>query len=74
MCCRKRENFDAPEMRKRMAGCSSWYSTMHLTMAPGAERDEVFLGIVTGVAAIFQVMNLQARHCTARLTSPTIAS
>lgn len=47
--------------------------TMHFRMTSRAQRDEVQLRIVSGVAAKLSVMNLQVRHGTARLTSPAIA-
>jgi len=47
---------------------------VRLTVAGGAERDQVFLGILARVTTEFFVMNFQIRHCAAGLTSPAIAA
>src|ERR1017187_8356122 len=43
-------------------------------VACGAERDEVFFGIVARLATKLFVMDFQVRHRAARLTSPAIAT
>jgi hypothetical protein len=43
-------------------------------MARGAERNQVLLGIVTGVAAKLSVVDLQVPHRAARLTLPAITA
>jgi hypothetical protein len=47
-------------------------SAVRLTVTSSAERDEVLLGIVSGVAAKLFVMDFQVGHRAARLTSPAI--
>jgi len=43
-------------------------------MAREAERDQVFFGVMTGVAAKLFVMDFQVCHCAAKLTPPPIAT
>jgi hypothetical protein len=43
-------------------------------MTRGAEGDQVFFGVVAGVAAKLFVMDFQVRHRSARLASPAIAT
>ena len=38
----------------------------------GAQGDQVFFGIVAGVAAELLMMNFEVRHCAAVLTSPVV--
>jgi len=46
---------------------------VNLGVALCAQRNQVQLGIVAGVAAELPVMNFQIRHRTTRLTAPAIA-
>ena len=47
---------------------------MHAGMALRAERDQVLLGVVAGMAAKPFVVDLQVRHGAARLTPPAITT
>jgi hypothetical protein len=42
-------------------------------MASGAKRNQILLGIITGLAAKFLVMNLKVRHRAAGLASPAVS-
>ena len=46
---------------------------MSTRVACGAECDQVFLGVLAGVAAKQFVMDLEVRHGATRLTVPAIA-
>jgi len=46
---------------------------MQTGVACGTECDQVFFRIFAGMAAEFLVVNLEIRHCAARLASPAIA-
>jgi hypothetical protein len=43
-------------------------------VAYGAKRDQVFLGVVAGMATKLAVVNLQIRAAPATLASPAIAA
>jgi len=43
-------------------------------MATSAECDEIFFGIIAGMAAKFLVMNLKVRATSTTLASPTVAA
>ena len=45
---------------------------MRSCVAVVAERNEVFFGVVAGVAAELLMMNFEVRHCAAVLTSPVV--
>jgi hypothetical protein len=45
---------------------------MHGGVAFAAQRDQILLGIVAGMAAKLLVVNLKIRHRAARLASPAI--
>lgn len=47
---------------------------MHFHVALCAQRDEVQLGIVAGVAAKLLVMNFQVLHGPTRLTPPPVST
>lgn len=47
---------------------------VHFVMATDAQRNQIFFGIGTGVAAVLFVVNLQVRHRPAHLTSPAVAT
>jgi hypothetical protein len=49
-------------------------AAMHSGMACRAERYQVLLRIVAGVAAKLFVVDLQVRHRAARLTPPAVAT
>jgi hypothetical protein len=49
-------------------------SAMDVCVAVCAERDQVLFGVVARVVSKFLVMDLQVRHCPARLTPPAIAT
>jgi hypothetical protein len=45
---------------------------MHILVACGTERDQVLLGVISGLAAMLLMMNLKVRGCAAGLASPAI--
>ena len=45
---------------------------MHLCVAFGTERDQVLLGIVSGLASVLFMVDLKVRPCPASLASPAI--
>jgi hypothetical protein len=57
---------------------SAWnwgfWIVMHAGMALRAERDQVLLGVVAGMAAKLLMVDLQVRHRAARLTPPAITT
>jgi hypothetical protein len=67
---------DAPEWNSRDRHSIPIVSPpgMHLFMASDTQRDQVFFGIVAGVAAKLFVVDFQVQHRAARLTPPAIAT
>jgi len=49
-------------------------AAMHSGVACRAQRDQVFFGVVAGVAAEFSVVHLKIRHRAAQLTPPAVAT
>ena len=49
-------------------------AAMDSTVACRAQRDQVFFGVVAGVAAEFSVVHLKIRHRAAQLTPPAVAT
>jgi hypothetical protein len=47
---------------------------MRAGMAPGAECDQVLLGVVARMAAKLFVVDLEVRHRATGLTSPVVAT
>jgi hypothetical protein len=45
---------------------------MHLRVTCGTERDQVLLGIVSGLASVLFMVHLKAHPCAACLASPAI--
>jgi len=43
-------------------------------MASGAQSDQIFLGVVAGLAAKCLVVHLKIRHRAATLTPPTVST
>ena len=54
--------------------CGLVGTAMQQGMAPRAQRDQVFLGVVASLASKFLVVNLKVRSGSARLTSPAVAA
>jgi hypothetical protein len=47
---------------------------MYRCVASGAERDQVLLRIIAGLAPVFPVVDFKVQHGSAGLTSPAIAT
>ncbi len=45
---------------------------MHGSMASSAQRNQILLRIIAGVAAKVFVVDFQVRHCAASLASPAV--
>jgi hypothetical protein len=53
---------------------TSSFRDVHLSMATGAQCDQVLFGVVARLAAKLFVMDFQVRHPPAGLTPPAIAA